>query len=68
MYFLQDCEAGNTYITVVVDYFTCWMEVHPIPNQEAVIVVYKLVMNDSVVFTFLNNCTLTSTNSFMVKI
>ena len=34
--------AGNRYILVAGDYFTRWMEVYPIPNQEAVTVAKKL--------------------------
>ena len=35
--------AGNTYVLVVGDYFTRWMEAYPIPNQEATTVAKKLV-------------------------
>ena len=35
---LPESEAGNSYILVVGDYFTRWMEAFPIPNQEAVTV------------------------------
>ena len=40
---LPESEAGNSYILVVGDYFTRWMEAFPIPNQEAVTVAQKLV-------------------------
>lgn len=30
-----ESDAGNSYILVVGDYFTRWMEAYPIPNQEA---------------------------------
>lgn len=41
---LPDLESssGNSYILVVGDYFTKWMEVYPIPNQEATTVARKL--------------------------
>ena len=32
---LPESESGNSYILVVGDYFTRWMEAYPIPNQEA---------------------------------
>ena len=32
---LPESEAGNSYILVIGDYFTRWMEAYPIPNQEA---------------------------------
>jgi transposase InsO family protein len=35
--------AGNTYVLVVADYFTRWVEAYPIPNQEATTVARKLV-------------------------
>ena len=35
--------AGNSYILVVADYFTRYVEAYAIPNQEAVTVVNKLV-------------------------
>ena len=34
--------AGNSYVLVAGDYFTCWMESYPIPNQEAIIIAKKL--------------------------
>eukprot|EP00731_Ephydatia_muelleri_P000948 Em0001g948a len=34
---------GNSYILVVGDYFTRWMEAYPIQNQEAITVAQKLV-------------------------
>ena len=40
---LPESEAGNSYILVVGDYFTRWMEAYPIPNQEATTVANKLV-------------------------
>lgn len=33
---------GNSYLLVVTDYFTRWVEAYPIPNQEAVTVTNKL--------------------------
>ena len=35
--------SGNSYILVVGDYFTCWMEALLIPNQEAVTIAGRLV-------------------------
>ena len=35
--------AGNSYVLVVTDYFTRWMEAFAIPNQEATTVANKLV-------------------------
>lgn len=40
---LPESDAGNSYILVVGDYFTRWMEAYPIPNQEATTVATKLV-------------------------
>ena len=40
---LPRSEAGNSYILVVGDYFTRWMEAYPIPNQEAATVAEVLV-------------------------
>ena len=37
-----ESEAGNTYILVVGDYFTLWMEAYPIPNMEAITVARML--------------------------
>jgi len=40
---LSESENKNLYIMVVHDYYTRWMEVKPIPNQEATTVTEKLV-------------------------
>ena len=40
---LVESEKGNSYIMVVGDYFSRWMEAFPIPNQEATTVAEKLV-------------------------
>ena len=40
---LPESDSGNVYIMVVGDYFSCWMEVIPVPNQEARTVAEKLV-------------------------
>ena len=40
---LPRSEAGNSYILVVGDYFTRWMEAYPIPNQEAATVAKVLI-------------------------
>ena len=40
---LPESPNGNSYILVVGDYFTRWMEALPIPNQEAVTVAVQLV-------------------------
>ena len=40
---LPQSTAGNVYVLVVADYFTRWMEVFPMPNQEAATVASKLV-------------------------
>ena len=47
---LQESENGNSYILVVADYFTRWMEAFVLPNQEATTVANKLV--DEVFFRF----------------
>ena len=39
---LPESEAGNSYVLVASDYFTKWVEVYAIPNQEAVTVAKKL--------------------------
>jgi len=38
-----ESDSGNSYIMVVADYFSRWMEAFPIPNQEASTVAEKLV-------------------------
>lgn len=40
---LPESTTGNSYILVAGDYFTRWMEAYPIPNQEVITVVNKLV-------------------------
>ena len=40
---LPESDGGNSYILVVADYFTRWVEAFPLPNQEAVTVANKLV-------------------------
>ena len=40
---LPESDAGNSYLLVIGDYFTCWMEAFPIPNQEAITVARALV-------------------------
>jgi len=40
---LPESERGNSYIMVVGDYFSHWMEAIPIPNQEASTVAEKLI-------------------------
>ena len=40
---LPESTQGNSYVLVVADYFTKWMEAYPIPNQEATTVARKLV-------------------------
>ena len=40
---LPETLAGNSYVLVVADYFTRWVEAFPIPNQEATTVAKKLV-------------------------
>ena len=32
---LTETKGGNRYVLVIGDYFTKWMEAHPMPNQEA---------------------------------
>ena len=39
---LPESPSGNLYVLVAGDYFTRYMEVYPIPNQEAVTVAEKL--------------------------
>ena len=39
---LPESDAGNSYILVVGDYFTRWMEAYPIPIQEAATVAKKM--------------------------
>ena len=40
---LPESDAGNSYLLVIGDYFTRWMEAFPIPNQEAITVARALV-------------------------
>ena len=40
---LPESTAGNSYILVVADYFTRYVEAYPIPNQEATTVAQRLV-------------------------
>jgi len=40
---LPETQAGNSYVLVVADYFTRWVEAFAIPNQEATTVARKLV-------------------------
>ena len=40
---LPECTSGNSYVLVVSDYFTKWVEVYAIPNQEASTVARKLM-------------------------
>ena len=40
---LPESPAGNSYILVVADYFTRYVEAYPIPNQEATTVARQLV-------------------------
>ena len=40
---LPESDSGNSYILVVGDYFTRWMEAYAIPDQEAITVAKKLV-------------------------
>ena len=40
---LTETHQGNSYILVVGDYWTKWMEAYPIPDQQAETVAEKLV-------------------------
>ena len=40
---LPETTAGNSYVLVVGDYFTKWMEAYPIPIQDATTVANKIV-------------------------
>ena len=40
---LPESDAGNSYLLAIGDYFTCWMEAFPIPNQEAMTVACALI-------------------------
>lgn len=40
---LTESDGGNSYILVVGDYFTKWIEAYAMPNMEAVTVARKLV-------------------------
>ena len=51
---LPESEIGNPYILVVADYFTCWVEAFPLPNQEADTVATKLVVEVCLRFSIPN--------------
>ena len=40
---LPESAIGNSFVLVIGDYFTKWLEVYPIPNQEAITVAKKIV-------------------------
>jgi hypothetical protein len=40
---LPQTKRRNKYLLVVGDYFTCWMEAYPIPQQNAEMIANKLV-------------------------
>ena len=40
---LPESTSGNSYVLVVSDYFTKWVKVYAIPNQEASTVARKLM-------------------------
>ena len=47
---LPQSTSGNSYLLVAEDYFTKWLEVWAIPNQEAKTVAKKLF--DEMIFRF----------------
>ena len=51
---LPETQSGNSYVLVVADYFTQWVEAFAIPNQEATTVARKLV---NAIFPHRNNYT-----------
>lgn len=51
-----ESEEGNSYIITVADYFTCWIEAYPIPNQEARTVAKKII--EKFIFLFLTSRTI----------
>ena len=60
---LPESDAGNSYILMVADYFTRWMEAYPIPNQEAHTVAKKITEEFFFRFSPLNSSTLTKAAS-----
>ena len=53
---LPQMPNGNKYVLVVSDYFTCWCEAFPIPNQEATTVANTLVEEVSCGFRLPGSC------------
>ena len=41
-----ESQIGNSYVLVVSNYLTQWVEVYPIPNQEAATIAKKLTENN----------------------
>ena len=52
---LPESTTGNSYILVVGDYFTRWMEAYPIPNQDVITVVKSLSIKCFAIFLHLSN-------------
>jgi hypothetical protein len=40
---LSESRQGNTYLLIVSDYFTRWVEAYPLPNSEAITVVQVFI-------------------------
>ena len=50
--------VGNFYTLVIGGYFIRWIEVFPIPNQEATTIAMSWLMKYFIDSSFQNNCTL----------
>ncbi len=64
---LPESTARNSYILVVGDYFTKWLEAFAIPNQEALTVARSWLIRCFVVFPLLTSCIRTNANNLNLK-
>ena len=65
---LPQSTNGNLYLLVAEDYFTKWLEVWAIPNQEAKTIAEKLLNKMFFRFSCLISFTLTRADSLRVRL